>query len=137
MNTIRVASILALLALAGCASPGDGLARSDLLKTFYGQQRTYKAVSLTGANDIHISGENMKFELDSPLSPLSVIPNDPNTALAVGTMAKDALLGGLGIYVAGQAIDKALDTPRTVNPQVVRPEVVQPNIVTVPSGAAP
>lgn len=138
MKTLRVASIVLVLGLlAGCASPGDGLARSDLLKNFYGQQRTYKAVNLTGANEISIRGKNMRFELDSPLSPLSVIPNDPNTALAVGTMAKDALLGGLGIYVAGQAIDKALDTPRTVNPQIVQPEVVRPEVVTVPSGAAP
>ena len=117
----------------GCSSPGSGLARSDLLRQFYGQKRTYQAVNLTGANEISIRGENMRLALDAPLSPLSVIPNDPNTALAVGTMAKDAILGGLGIYVAGQAIDKALDTPRTVDPQVVQPTIVRPEVITVPS----
>lgn len=135
MKLLRLGIAVFALPVLGCSSPGAGLARGDLLRQFYGQKRVYQAVTLTGANDIHITGENMRFQLDAPLSPLSVIPNDPNTALAVGTMAKDAILGGLGIYVAGQAIDKALDTPRTVSPQIVQPEVVRPEIITVPAPA--
>ena len=127
-------TVLVAVTLVGCASPKGDPNRQSLLSGFYGQQRVYKAVSLTGANEVSIKGDNMRFELEAPLAPLSVIPNDPNTALAVGTMVKDALLGGLGIYVAGQAIDKALDTPRTVSPQVVEPTIVQPQIVPVPAG---
>lgn len=121
---IRFLMLSVSLVAAGCASPGNEASRQALLSQFYGQQRTYQAVTLTGARDIHITGSDMRLQLDAPLSPLSVIPNDPNTALAVGTMAKDALLGSMGIYVAGKAIGKALETPKTVEPTIVRPEVI-------------
>ena len=132
---LACASLLVVaLSVSGCASAGSDLARSSLLQNFYGQKRVYRAISLTGATEVSIRGEKMTLAMEAPLSPLSVVPSDPNTALAVGTMAKDAILGGMGIYVAGQAIDKALDTPRTVNPQIVQPEVVRPEIVPVPAG---
>ena len=128
-------AIIAASLLAGCAATGDKqLDMNKLAQMYYGQQTTrqYPSFRVTGANDIHFSGSNMNFEVNTHMEPLNMIPRDPGLASVLIPELAKAAVAGVGIYTAGEVMKGMTQQPRTVDPVIVRPEVVQPQVVTVP-----
>lgn len=115
---------------AGCAT-GPKLDMNKVAQAFYGQERTYKAVLLSGATEIAIRGTNMTLALEAPHTPLAMLPQDPNSMLMLTDAVKNTILGGLGIYTLGKV---ATQGPTIV--QQPAPLVVQPEVVQVPAAAA-
>ena len=120
--------------VAGCASSGPRMDMNRIAQMYYAQQRTrvYPAIEITNVNDLHVSGSNMHFVVNTHMEPVSLIPRDPSALESLVPAAKDIVLGGLGILGATHVMSKMADQPRTVEPTVVRPEVVSPEVVTVP-----
>lgn len=126
--------IVVAVLVAGCSSSGPRMDMNRIAEMYYAQQRTrvYPAIEITNVNDLHVSGSNMHFVVNTHMEPVSLIPRDPSALESLVPAAKDIVLGGLGILGATHVMSKMADQPRTVEPAVVRPEVVSPEVVTVP-----
>ncbi len=113
----------------GCATTGGDV--SKVPEQFYGQDRYFTFFEVNNLCEFTLKGSNMTVKLSAPLDPLSMLPRDPNVAMQAFAVAKDILLGGMGIYYAADVMGKLTERPQVITQQVVRPEVVQ-----VPAGAA-
>jgi hypothetical protein len=93
-----------------------------------GTTRTYKAVSITDANEWSVKGEDMNITMESPLEPIKAMPEDRGTASAVIGGAASVAKFGLGMYFGEKMIDSLSATrdPLVVSPEVVSPEVIIP-----------
>lgn len=121
---------LLMIFLAGCVSQGPAMDLNKIAEQIYGQQRTYQVLKIEGATSLTLAGSNVSVMVQAEMLPISVIPQNPQTAGALIGGVKDTLLMGLGIYTGGEVMKKLSDRP-----QVVRPEVVRPEIVPATSGA--
>ena len=126
MKTVLMGLGLAVL-VGGCASAPD-VGPSELARQFYGQERTYKVLEISGVSEVSMKGANITITVSAEMAPLSVIPRDPGIAREVISAVKDVVLMGEGIYTAGEVMKDLAARPATVEPTVVRPE-----IVTVPA----
>lgn len=135
ISTISLALSLALA--AGCGTSGPKLDMNKIAQMYYEQQRTrvYPAIELTNVNDLHVTGSNMHFVVNTHMEPMNILPRDPTFMETAIPAAKDIVLGGLGIMGAAQVMTKLADQPKTVSPTVVHPEVVQPQVIEVPTAA--
>ena len=126
-------SSLAALLLAGCAATGDK--QMDVNKlglAYYNQPNNTELVSIKGTNlALSITGAN-EIKLSTAVPAKSIIPRDPAFLQTAIPAVVQGAVAGVGIYTAGQVMQKMATQPRTVDPVVVRPEVVQPTIVPVP-----
>jgi hypothetical protein len=137
MKIIGTISITLALALAaGCGTSGPKLDMNKVAKMYYEQQRTrvYPAIEISNVNDLHVTGSNMHFVVNTHMEPLNIVPRDPTFMETAVPAAKDVILGGLGIMGAAQVMSKMAEQPRTVSPLVVHPDVVQPQVIQVPAG---
>ena len=114
-------------ALAGCGTaPAYDQSITEMANSFYGQQRTYKSLELTGATEIRIVGTNVNLIVSNELQPLSIIPKDPGIAGTLITSAERVLTMGLGIYTGGEVMKTLAARPQVVSQQVVNPVIVTP-----------
>jgi hypothetical protein len=135
-KTTAVALTISLALAAGCGTAGPKLDMNKVARQYYAQQttRVYPAIEITNVNDLHVSGSNMHFVVNTHMEPLNIVPRDPGVAESLIPAAKDVILGGLGIMGAAQVMSKMAEQPRTVSPLVVHPDVVQPQVIEVPTG---
>ena len=123
IGAIWLGMVVVIMMMSGCASTKE-LDINAIAKMYYGQERTYSPVRLTGVNEITIHGSNMVVELQSELSPLSIIPQDKATAGIISGAIKDTVLMGLGIYTGGQVMKELSARPQIISQQVVKPEII-------------
>jgi hypothetical protein len=114
---------------SGCAT-GPALDINKMAEMYYTQQKTAEMITLrwSGKGRFTIEAENLEFSMAAPVAPLSIIPQNPSTAQAVLSTAKDVLLMGAGIWTMhdlGMALAR--------RPQVVDQQIVRPEIITVPA----
>jgi hypothetical protein len=113
VQRFTVAVMLTALALAsGCASQDSG-EWANVPKYFYQQPRT-DHIKIKGFKKIVVEGDDCEIILPIQLEPLSMVPRDPGTLATIGTLAKDTVLTGLGIYEAGSVIKKLSERPQVI-----------------------
>ena len=136
-KTTSVALTIRLALAAGCGTAGPKLDMNKVAQQYYAQQttRVYPAIEITNVNDLHVTGSNMHFVVNTNMEPLNILPRDPTLMETAIPAAKDIVLGGLGIMGASQVMSKMAEQPRTVSPTIVRPAVVQPQVIEVPTAA--
>lgn len=131
MRLTRVAMLMVIVvSVAGCVST-QPLDANLMAQRYYGQQtnRVYSVFEVSNVNEISFKGSNMHFAVRSVLDPLSIIPRDPGVATTLIGTAGRVAVAGLGIYTAGNVMNKLADQPKVVPQQVVEPTVVNPVVV--------
>jgi hypothetical protein len=124
MGMKKILAVMAGMAIvAGCAS-APSIDPNKLAEQFYGQERHYKVLQLSGVTEVSMKGANIQLAVEAEMTPLSVMPKDPSTAQAVIGAVERAAMVGLGIVTAGNVMEKMADRPATVSPEIVRPEVI-------------
>jgi hypothetical protein len=128
MLMLLATAVLSLASGCGTTKPVDV---DQMAKIFYGQQRDYATVRVTGLDELSMKGSNMTIELRAPHNPLSIIPKDPSVAMTMFSVAKDIVLGGMGIFYAADVMNNL-----AARPQVVSQQVVQPDVIAIGEGGA-
>jgi hypothetical protein len=116
------AILAALFLMTGCASRGPNM--EAIYKMLQEQPRTFSPVKITGANELVLRGEDMTIELEAPLEPIQLWPQQPDAVRGVmDGLSRIATVGVTG-YIGGELAQQ----PRVVQqpaPTIVRPEVVR------------
>lgn len=127
MRVIITALIATAIAAAniGCSSTAPKMDMNKIAADFYKQKRTYQAIQIAGVSELSIKGEEITLTVEAPMPELRMMPNDPNTLHDIGEIAKNIVLGGLGIYTLGQVATRDPMVVTQPEPVVIRPEVIK------------
>ncbi len=105
---------LAALALTGCATSNGAKVAEETRRayeSFVNQPRTYEALAIDGTNLTFTITGATRIAMTAPHTPLSAIPQDPDTAMRLVDALKNTVLGGLGIYTLGRIATQEAPAP--------------------------
>jgi len=130
MKRMVMTALMLILSVfyVGCGNIAKKTDPTKMALAYYGQERVYKTMEVTGANEITFKGTNLNFTVSNQLTPLSIYPRDPSTlaTLIDGAVRLGTVAGAT--YVGATLADGAAKDPTVVvqEPLIVRPEVITP-----------